>query len=284
VRDQEEPFVSTSIYAQWRVMRAAREAGVVVLLDGQGADELFGGYLGTGSWALRAKGPRAALAALIRNPAIAQELGIAYMVGRAPRALVRQHRLRRASPYATRALIDQAIDYEPAPVDWSEDRSPLRSELCRQAFRTSLPNLCRYADRDSMAHSIEVRLPFLDRRIAEFAFSLPVSLVFHEGVTKLALRAALRGLVPDHVLDRREKVGFETPEERWFNAPSARACLAEIVLDPSLRASGRYDLTALERDVAAGGWRDVHALWRAVNVELWLRSMARPSRVAPQAV
>jgi asparagine synthase (glutamine-hydrolysing) len=272
VRDQEEPFVSTSVYAQWRVMRAAREAGVLVLLDGQGADELFGGYLGSGGWALRAAGPRSVLAALVGNPAIVGDLALTLASGRVPHALLRRHRLRRLSPYVERGLGTEATDSESPPVDWRETGSVLRRELMRQAFQTSLPNLCRYADRDSMAHSVEVRMPFLDRRIAEFALSLPPTMIFHNGVTKHALRAALRGLVPDSVLDRREKIGYETPEQHWFDVPSARSRLAEVVLDPSARASGRYDVAALERDVASGSWRDVHALWRAVNVELWISS------------
>jgi asparagine synthase (glutamine-hydrolysing) len=285
VRDQEEPFTGTSVYAQWRVMRAAREAGVVVLLDGQGADELFGGYLGTGSWALRAAGPRSALRALAGNPAIAKDLAVAYTAGRAPQALARRHRLHRASPYVSRASAQAAAGAaQPAQADWlAEEDSPLRRELLSQTFRTSLPNLCRYADRDSMAHSMEVRMPFLDHRIAEFALSLPAELVFCNGVTKRVLRDALRGLVPDRVLDQREKVGYETPEQRWLNAPGARRRLAEIVLDPGARASGRYDTSAFEADVAAGSWRDASALWRAVNVELWLKSIAAPADLEMQA-
>jgi asparagine synthase (glutamine-hydrolysing) len=280
VRAQEEPFASTSIYAQWRVMRAAREAGVIVLLDGQGADELFGGYPGIGGWALRSAGPRAALTALAGNPTLAEDLAIAYTAGRVPRTLTRRHRLRRVSPYVTRELAQDASDLNPS--GWGDDGSPLYRELLRQAFCTSLPNLCRYADRDSMAHSVEVRLPFLDRRIAEFAFSLPPSMVFHDGLTKRALRDALRGLVPDRVLDRRDKVGYETPEQMWFNTPVARARLAQVVLDPSIRASGRYNVAEFERDVVAGAWRDVRALWRAVNIELWLRSSAAPLDVVSQ--
>jgi asparagine synthase (glutamine-hydrolysing) len=281
VRDQEEPFISTSVYAQWRVMRAAREAGVVVLLDGQGADELFGGYLGTGSWALRAAGPRAALAALAMNPAIARDLAIAYTAGRVPRAVARQYRLRRASRYVTDAVARSAAEGELGREEW--EGSPLRRELLSQAFRLSLPNLCRYADRDSMAHSVEVRMPFLDRRVAEFAFSLPTSMIFCDGVTKRTLRDSLRGLVPDPILDSRVKVGYETPQERWFNMPVARSRLAEIVLDRDARASGRYDTTVLERDFAAGAWGDVNALWRVVNVELWLASTARPLNATMQA-
>jgi asparagine synthase (glutamine-hydrolysing) len=279
VRDQEEPFLSTSIYAQWRVMRAAHEAGVTVLLDGQGADELFGGYLGSGGWALRSGGPRAAIMALARNPTIAKDLASSYAIGRAPRALVRRHRLRRSSPYVTRGLADRASAAPPIPSDWPEAGTPLRQELLREAFQTSLPNLCRYADRDSMAHSVEVRMPFLDRRLAEFALSLPARQVFDGGVTKCSLRAALRGVVSDEILDRREKIGYETPQESWLNAPAVRAHMAEIVLDPRARASGRYESTQLEQDLTRGAWRDNGALWRAVSVELWLSECAAPAHL-----
>ncbi len=272
VRDQEEPFASTSIYAQWRVMRAAREAGVIVLLDGQGADELFGGYAGIEGWTLRTAGLRTALATLASDPGVAEDLAIACTAGRAPQLLARRYRLRRASPYVTHELARAVAGAEQLSASWRVGESPLRGELLGQAFHTSLPNLCRYCDRDSMAHGVEVRLPFLDRRVAEFALSLAPSMVCRDGVTKLALRNSLRGLVRDRVLDRREKVGYETPEQAWFNTPAARTRLAQIVLDPSLRGSGRYDFEALERDFAVGAWRDVKALWRAVNVELWLRS------------
>jgi asparagine synthase (glutamine-hydrolysing) len=280
VGDQQEPFVSTSIYAQWRVMRAAREAGVIVLLDGQGGDELFGGYAGIAGWALRSAGPRAALSALAEDRGVAGDLAIAYAVGRTPRALVRRHRMRYASPYVARGIAREAAGVNRLPPDWKHTGSPLRRELLVQAFRTSLPNLCRYGDRNSMAHSVEMRMPFLDRRVADFALSLPPSLVFKGGVTKRLLRDALRGVVPDAVLDRREKVGYETPERSWFNDPAARGRIAQVVLDPGARKSGRYDTAALERDFAAGSWSDVGALWRVVNVELWLRSISPVGCVA----
>jgi asparagine synthase (glutamine-hydrolysing) len=282
VRDQQEPFAGTSIYAQWRVTRAAREAGVVVLLDGQGGDELFGGYNGVAGWALRAAGPRAALGALAEDRAVAGELAVAYAVGRAPRALARRYRLRRASPYVTPEVARAAAGVERLPAEWSKTRSPLRRELLTQAFHTTLPNLCRYGDRNSMAHSVEMRMPFLDRRVAEYALSLPPGEVYRDGVTKRALRTALRGWVPDRVLDRREKVGYETPERRWFDEPAGRERIAQVVLDPSARASGRYDQAALERDYATGSWRNASALWRVLNVELWLRSLA-PAGVVAQA-
>ncbi len=126
-------------------------------------------------------------------------------------------------------------------------------------------------------------MPFLDRRVAEYALSLPPREVYRDGVTKRALRTALRGTVPDRVLDRREKVGYETPERRWFDEPVARERIAEVVLDPSARASGRYDQAALERDYAAGAWREPSAVWRVLNVELWLRTLT-PAGAVAQAV
>ena len=96
-----------------------------------------------------------------------------------------------------------------------------------------------------MAHSVEVRLPFLDRRVAEFALSLPSGLLFRGNVTKRVLRDAFRGLVPDVVLDRREKVGYETPEAMWFNSATGTRPVGEILLDPALARKGLLRLGRL---------------------------------------
>jgi len=274
VAAQEEPFGSTSIYAQWRVMKAAREAGVVVMLDGQGADELFGGYPGIEGWALRSLGPSAVLGALRTDRKLAGSIAYAYAGGRAPRSIARVERRRRASPYLDPALAEIGTDYVDRMPDWASG-SPLRRELLTQAFRSSLPQLCRYADRDSMAFGVEVRLPFLDPRVAEFALSLPPHLVWRGGVTKRVLRDALRGLVPDEVLDRQEKVGYETPQARWFASEAGRAKVADILLHGP--PAGPQRRAEIERDLRGGAWRDTDAIWRAVNVELWLDAWGRPA-------
>jgi asparagine synthase (glutamine-hydrolysing) len=80
--------------------------------------------------------------------------------------------------------------------------------------------LLRYADRNSMAHSREVRLPFLDHRLVEFIFSLPDSLIIRNGWTKWILRQALRGVVPDAILNRIDKLGYEPPQREWLGALS----------------------------------------------------------------
>jgi asparagine synthase (glutamine-hydrolysing) len=274
VYDQEEPFGSTSIYAQWRVMAAAREAGITVMLDGQGADELFGGYAGSDGWALASMGWRAALSGVAHDRRLAAPLAVAVGAQHAPHALVARYRLRGASPYVTAGAAREAASERDAEPTWVPGGSPLRRALLAQSFRLSLPVLLRYADRNSMAHSVELRLPFLDRRVAEFALSLPPSLLYRDGYRKQVLRDAVRSEVPAAVLDRRDKVGYETPEDQWFGSEAGRARIAEILLDRDARAGAHYEPGAIERDVAAGSWRDVHAVWRAVNAELWLRAFS----------
>jgi asparagine synthase (glutamine-hydrolysing) len=275
IASHEEPVGSSSVYAQYRVMRAAHEAGVTVLLDGQGADELLGGYGGSGGWALRSEGPLRELRALARGGQERREVLLSLGAERLPRALAARHRMRRASPYVSLEVARAAARLEPATVDWAQGRGPLVRELARQAFHTSMPVLLRYADRNSMAHSREVRLPFLDRRIAEFAYSLPPQFLYRDGVTKRVLRDAVRDIVPAEILDRREKVGFETPEARWLATPEAVAQIADVLLDPSARTSAFLDGGKLEADLQGGGWRDANSVWRALNLELWLGAFAR---------
>ena len=132
----------------------------------------------------------------------------------------------------------------------------MRRELLLETFVTSLPTLLRYADRSSMAHSREVRLPYLDRRVAEFAFSLPPAFLCRDGVTKRILRDAVRGLVPEAILARRDKVAFEPPQARWLaDCRLARAHRAGPAR-PSTRARGLYDTAVIEADLRAGAWRD----------------------------
>jgi asparagine synthase (glutamine-hydrolysing) len=255
-------------------MRAARDADVTVLLDGQGADELFGGYPSAVGWALRAQGLGALARGIVLRPDRASLLIALGSAGfHLPQRLVGLFRRRQTSPYVTSA-VRAAVERVPR-LDATVNgfRSPLARELVRQSFFTSLPDLLRYADRSSMAHSREVRLPFLDRRIAEFAYSLPPEFLYRDGMTKAVLRDAVRGLVPSQILDRRDKVGFEPPQAEWFSQPAFISTAAAVLLDPGARSRGLYAADVIEADLVAGRWRDPTAIWRALNLELWLRSI-----------
>ena len=277
VAAQQEPVLKLNQYAQYRVFAAARDAGVTVLLDGQGADELLAGYLLTRGYALRSQGPAAVLRALMTDPAARLPLRLALGRDLIPEALAVRLRRRDASPYATAAAVETAVRAPVQEPDWPRPRDPLRDELLREAFFTSLPQLLRYGDRNSMAHSREVRLPFLDRRVAELALSLPPGFLLAGGVTKRVLRDAVRDLVPAEVLDRRDKVGFEPPQAQWLGSERGRAWAAEVLLDGA--DDPAIDAAAVEADLRAGAWRDPDALWRAMNVRLW-RAAIRNSPVA----
>ena len=263
-------------------MRAAREAGVVVLLDGQGADELFGGYPWMVGVANVARGPRAIGRALIAGGSQRASTTRAMLRPILPGGLAHAYRRRLASPYVCPDVVDQTLNFEPQVPEFSAG-SAMRRELLRETFVTSLPTLLRYADRSSMAHSREVRLPYLDRRIAEFALSLPAEFLCRDGVTKRILRDASRGFVPASVLARRDKVAFEPPEARWLASEAWRQRIAEVLLDPGTKARGVYDSAAIEADLHAGVWCDHAAVWRAFCVEVW-RQAFTPSALRPAAV
>jgi asparagine synthase (glutamine-hydrolysing) len=274
VLDHEEPVGSLSIYAQWRVMEAAKQAGVTVLLDGQGGDELFAGYPTAVGYALRSLPIRAAVRELAGAPRTAALVAQAFAMDHLPNPARRLYRRRTATIYAGRSVVEASAP-KIRPFARLDGRygSPLARELLAETFDTSLPNLLRYADRSSMAHSREVRLPFLDRRIAELALSLPASFLYANGVTKRVLRDAALGLVPDSVLTRRDKVGFEPPQKRWLAEPALRKLTADVLLDPVADRRGLYDRAPIEEDVRRGEWRDSEGIWRALNVELWLREL-----------
>lgn len=273
VCDQEEPFGSTSVYAQWRVMRAARDAGVVVMLDGQGADELFGGYPWMSGIAAIASGTSAVARAMLAGGRTRESLIRAAAGAYLPERVAKSFRRRLASPYASEDTIADALRFEPRAPEFSSG-SNARRELILETFVTSLPTLLRYADRSSMAHAREVRLPYLDRRIAEFALSLPTEFLWRGSVTKRILRDAAKGFVPNRVIDRTEKIAFEPPEARWLSTPVWRERIASVLLDPAVRARGIYDADAIEADSRAASWRDHSAIWRAFCAETWRHSLA----------
>lgn len=271
VRSQEEPFGSASIYAQWCVMRAAQTAGVTVLLDGQGADELFGGYQGSNGWALRSQGfaglRRGLSSATDRGPML-RTLGADYL----PPAVTRLYWRRSIAPYASVHVRDVGAQLLRPVVTEDGFPSPLNRELLRQTFHTSLPPLLRYADRDSMAHSREVRLPYLDRRVAEYALSVPAAFLYRDGATKAILREAVAGIAPAHVLSRRDKIGYEPPQAQWFSEPRFVRQISDVLLDPKARGRGWYAASEVQADAAAGRWRDLNGIWRALNLELWFQA------------
>jgi len=233
---QEEPFGGASVYAQWEVMRLARDSGVKVLLDGQGADETLAGYLHFFQPYLKG---------LFARDRRRFEVERRAYESRHQRQLPidLRFRLDAMAPRLTRALAAarRSLGAAKAP-DWlapdlvrhhGNDRPPFRNFECLDsALRFfsqdyGLRNLLRYADRNSMAFGREVRLPFLAHDLVEFIFTLPDEQKLGNGWTKLVLREAVVGIVPEEVRLRVDKLGFETPESDWLAAPSVSHLVSE---------------------------------------------------------
>ena len=278
VQAQGEPFGSTSICAGWYVMREAKRAGLTVMLDGQGGDEVFGGYrasfgyrladllragqLGEAAHELRAfarnNGPRWAAVALAR-PHVPERLSLSA----------------RARLRGSATLVAPALRAVPATAHENGAAFPdrLRRQLHVLLTHRGLPELLRYEDRNSMAHSLEARVPLLDHRLVELAFSLDGSELIQHGETKSVLRRALADLLPPAVAKRRDKLGFVTPEGSFMRGALGDLA-ADVFASQSFRERGFVDATAarsrLERH-RRGDLRAGMELWRALNLELWAR-------------
>jgi asparagine synthase (glutamine-hydrolysing) len=274
VEAQGEPFGSTSICAGWYVMRAAKEGGVKVMLDGQGGDELLAGYrahLGFRLADLLARGRlrelRAELVGTQHGP-----LALATAVARpfAPEGLVRAVRARTRG-----SLVHPELHRTRVPdVDGSPFPDRLRRYQQLVLTRRGLPELLRYEDRNSMAHSLEARVPFLDHRLVELCFSLPPHELIRGGETKSLLRRALGDLLPPAVRERRDKLGFVTPEAEWLRGPLG-VLAADVFGSQSFRERGFVDSDAARRRLERHRTHRLTAgmeLWRALNLELWART------------
>lgn len=280
IHSQGEPFGSTSIYAQHRVFRLAREAGVKVMLDGQGADELLAGYRpyfaariasllkrGRCIEAWRLFRSCAALPGM-KSGALLRETGGLLMPSAlqdAARTVIRKPRV---PAWLNRSWFEQrGVRFD---LLWaSRDREVLREKLWEAFAHTSLPMLLRFEDRNSMAHSIESRVPFLTPALAQFLFSLPEEyLIARDGTSKAVFRAAMRDVVPNAVLDRRDKIGFATPERDWLVRlrPWGDEILAGEAAPPVLRIDRiREEWQA----VLAGHGRFDFRVWRWINMIVW---------------
>src|SRR5262249_55328587 len=114
-----------------------------------------------------------------------------------------------------RWFVDRGIG--PQLMNYTTEKNVLRDSLSRSVSQT-LPGLLRYEDRNSMASSVESRVPFLAPDLVTFLWSLPEEYIIAEdGTSKAVFRKAMRGIVPDAILDRRDKLGFVTPEGRWLS-------------------------------------------------------------------
>ncbi|WP_343606950.1 asparagine synthase (glutamine-hydrolyzing) [Fluviicola sp.] len=197
---QEEPFGSASIYAQYRVQQLAKEHGVTVLIDGQGADEILAGYISYYPEYLESLFHTKPLFSVSRLRE--QYRFIDYHT---PHSKLKKTAIKSLQFYELRGRMRKTN----RPVRLNE-------QLYNSTMRGPLQDLLRFADRNSMAHHREVRLPFLFHELVEFCFSLPDEYKLKLGWTKYIMRASFEHVLPAEICWRKEKVGFEPPQNNWL--------------------------------------------------------------------
>lgn len=218
---QDEPFPSTSMFAQWEVMKLAKANDVTVLLDGQGADEIFAGYHPYYRLYINRlfKKDRAKYHTELKfyqdihdskhSGFIKHDLLYYLSVGK---GILKTKMQKQPLIYnADFNSIYQKSDYG------LEQPENLNHNLYLSLMKgNGLEDLLRYGDRNSMAFSLEVRLPFLYHKLAEFVFTLPDSFKLREGWTKYIFRKAIDGVAPEGITWRRDKIGYDTPQSSWL--------------------------------------------------------------------
>jgi asparagine synthase (glutamine-hydrolysing) len=277
---QDEPFGSTGVFAQWKVYSLAREAGVNVCLDGQGAEQM-GGFL-------EAKGEHLfEFLQGVCSGGIALEWFRTKSVRLRALALATYGLIPLLIPSRWGDRFERGVESAGAPwvgkglkVSVRNGRRPeewnhgsFLQRMCRHGFIDRLPTCLRFLDRNSMAHGISARLPFLDHRLVDLMNQAPITRRIRWADPKVVLRRALGGMLPETVRRRRDKVNFSTPEDQWLRGPVARLS-REVFASGSFRSRPYFDSETVARihdDHSAGRRDGSREIWRCLCLELWMR-------------
>jgi asparagine synthase (glutamine-hydrolysing) len=280
------PGFSPAVFPVWQIAEAARDDGVKVLLEGQGADELLGGYSSHLAAALLDS-----LGLALRSASVSAGVEAVRTARSAPRAFS-----------ARRVLADLVTDALPQVRRWDRRRSTivdavrpemlpavsspsqplnvpqrLRRRLLEDFSRDLLPGFLHYGDTITMAQSVEARLPFLDHRLVELCFRMPAGYKVRAGQSKAVLRSYLRSVGQDRIAARRRKHGYPTPTDQWLAADRG-ATLREVLLDPGALTRTYVSSGELARLIdrhVAGMFATGDVLFGLLSTELWLQECIR---------
>lgn len=294
---QDEPSAGPGLYSQWHVMQEAH-GRVKVLLDGQGGDELLGGYfsyfpiyLGILLQKFLTGGRPADLVAFVRSyrqisrltpHAFLQTYFTNALPNRVKAVLNRVAGLSRRLGVRSREAAPSILhpdfvagvrgrEIRREPTDRFED--DLNTILYHHLTSQSVPALLHYEDRNSMAFSIEARTPFLDYRLVEFCLGLPYDQKIREGTTKYILRNALVQDLPRAILERKDKKGYPTPVARWFRE-GLREKTREILYSREMERRKVFNVEGVRQHFERHCRGEIDASWeiyRWLTTELWFR-------------
>lgn len=279
----DEPYQSQSAFLAYHVFRLARENGVKVLLNGQGADEYLGGYgqFTVARYAHMVKRLRINEALLdisyyckdkgISRSSVYSEVAFHLL----PSAIRKWLGYIHVNTGSARKLINhKALGISPShPLDAIPVKYNTVPNISEHlTFYSTLPKYLRWEDRNSMANSVEARVPFLDHRLVEFSYSLPDDFLEKMGVTKRVMRQAFRGLLPEEIRLRKDKMGFATPEEVWVKHGKTKMFRDKI--EEAVETTGgiiRPIAIKYFDNVADGKIQFDYTYWRIILFNEWIR-------------
>ncbi len=282
VRRMQEPMASATSYAHWCLMQAIHAEGIKVVINGQGADEALAGYghyiAGYRLLDLLLSDPRAACT---EARAMHRTMGLGWghlgaqtikaALGRQAASNWRARRTEGGGKVLSEAFV-RAHEFANAEVPASTRPANLDRHLRTQLLHYGFNQILHYEDQSSMSESIEIRSPFTDYRLMEYAFALPIEDRFSGGVTKKILRQAFGRRLPPMIGQNHRKLGFATPFADWAATPAFNDHLRGIVASGEFRSRRIWDADALGRRLLdPTSARRNFPVWRFLNAELWFR-------------
>lgn len=270
----DEPIGSLAMYGAFCLARTIRQAGVPVVLNGQGGDEVLGGYWQSYLAYLRRLAMRGRFVALTRHV-------LGSLLGGGNPLLVAQFsrfwrrlRARRQPPMVVVPEVAARASDSRQTVQRILDMSDTDRRL-HEIRELHLPRLLKWDDRNLMAFSVEGRYPFLDHELIEWCLSLPPDRLYSRGWTKLPLRDAIAGRLPSAIVQRKTKWGFVTPQTQWLQGPLKPAMLDFVaspvspVWDWADRDSARR-VAAIATRVGNRAEEPAQTLFRLFALDRWL--------------
>jgi asparagine synthase (glutamine-hydrolysing) len=281
---QDEPFGSTSIYAQWSVFQTAYQARITVMLDGQGADEQFCGYHTYFDTLLREYFQQGRLWKAWQEANFVQQIhgtpksrqfqaAIGFLLPQSLQDYGRQLLGKATSKPKWLNLTEEIADYRHPYKRDNNHLDTITAFSHQQLCTSSLPMLLHWEDRNSMAHHIEARVPFIDYRLIELVYNLPTAYKIGNGETKRVLRSAMRGTLPESVRQRRDKLGFVTPEEVWVREEQPEQ-FHQFVARAIEQSHGLLNSSALTMTdkIISGQYPFSFLPWRFISFGAWVEA------------
>jgi len=277
IKAQEEPVTGMSPYAQYRLMKLARQNKAKVLLDGQGADEIFSGYEYYFAFYFYELLIKCKLITLGREMLCYQKNFKNFYPHKMFAFLLLPEFLKYffwksfSNSWVNHNYLKEKCNGKMDPR-WK--RMTLQESLSLTLFSTAIPHMLRWEDKNSMRWSIESRLPFLDVNLVEATMFLPSESKLKNGMTKVIFKEAVADILPPVIRDRKDKIGFEAPVDDFFRDDKIIEFCKDIIYSEIFKTRPYWNWKRIEKMYTRHLQGDINigdTIWKWINLEMWLR-------------